>query len=61
MQNGLWAFGVFKMVASLCCGLFSVSNCAQRVLANNECVKEAQNAFWHYFSAKTRSGYFFAQ
>ena len=43
MQNGLWAFGVFKMVARTRCGLFPISNCPQRVLANNECVEEAHN------------------
>jgi len=62
LKNGLWAFGIFKMIARTRCGLFSVSYRPQHVLANNECIKEAhnaQNVFWHYFSISTRSGYFF--
>jgi len=40
-------------------GFFSVSNCPQRVLTNNECVQEAHNAFCAFSVkkiAKTRYG-----
>ena len=69
MQNGLWALGVFKIVARTRCGLFSVSSCPQRVLCifhEENCqnvlwvVKNAQNAFWHYFLPERVLGIFFS-